>query len=166
MGNKKWVILIILSIGGTAFTNISTISRPDFSGTWLINEGKSEFGEHPLYIASRQIKVKQNDDDIFIERVNMDDSLSYSETISFDGQASKSITTVKRAKVARIKWDDSFEKFTEEADYSIEGDGNKPAFTSAETWSMSGDGNTLTIFTLFEVPAATYSIKAVYDRTN
>src|SRR5258705_13297845 len=62
--------------------------RANFSGDWVLNEGKSEMGQY-ANIVPKKIKVEQKNDSITISKTATSftgEEYSVTETLSFDGK--------------------------------------------------------------------------------
>jgi len=77
------VMLLISSLSLTAFAQ-----KTNFSGTWMLNEGKIQFGEVPHDFLSKRYEVNQDQTQITITRVSTDDDgkdKSLTDALNFNG---------------------------------------------------------------------------------
>jgi hypothetical protein len=135
----------------------------DFSGKWVLNVTKSEFGDIPLYAAVKQFDIKQNNDSIFIKKITIDENNHEKETtenISFNSQPSIQILDNKRTKKSAAQWSSNGQVLTIANNYSLPGEPEKIDYSFLQTWSLTEDGKELNV----NLKSPTYSIKAIYDK--
>jgi hypothetical protein len=140
----------------------------DFSGNWMVNKSKTQFGNAPEWILPKWFSVEQKQNAISIERTQADDSMkqrSFKESLSFDGTESTS-ETYKHAKIMSIlKWNEDGKTFSLSA-HSLD-ENNKAGASYSEVWSLEDNGKTLVIDRdVTQANGYKYNIKAFYDLIN
>ena len=72
------------------FHSATKADRTNFSGSWALNEGKSDFGERGARFATKAIKSRTKSDAITITRTTPSfqggDDVTTTETLGFDGK--------------------------------------------------------------------------------
>lgn len=150
---------------------LSFTSRPDrinFSGTWKLNEGKSELGEFGTRFAAKAIKVEQKEDAITIAKdvtTFNGDEVTRTETLTFDGKETESSGGFGNSKrKSTTKWSDDGKTLTISYTLTFEFNGETNEIKGTETWTLSDDGKTFTLQTNSTGPQGDFNTKAVYDK--
>jgi|GEM_PF-2456962 len=157
------VVLLIL------LNNSKTLAQQNFSGTWQINTGKSDFGKAPASTAVKKFEFNIKADSVFIQSVDIDQNGNESKSSSvyiLNGPAVVKPTTNNRTMTATMKWSKQTQAITRTGDYSQPGNG-EVALKVNETWNLTADGKELTITKSVENvanPESNYAIRAVYDK--
>jgi hypothetical protein len=156
---------VILSAANIINPNI------DFSGRWVIDLTKSDFGSSPHNLAYKQILVSQNPNSIIIENLltskNGSDSSSV-ETLSYDAKFSKVVLANTahgidtRFRAAAFANDGRSLTITE--NHEINQSGVIGKFKVTEIWTLSESGNELIVKKTFVFTDSTITIKAVYSK--
>lgn len=142
-----------------------TVPATDFSGSWALNEGKSELGQYGANSAAKKMKIEQGAESVKIVRTvaDMDGTeKEITETLSED--KASTITIANMTKKSQMKWAGDKQGFTVNAALSVDFGGQNFDLTSVETWSLSADGNTLTVSVAVSTPQGEINIKTVYDK--
>ncbi len=150
---RKLIFTLLVCSSMSAFAQ-----KTNFSGSWLVNKTKTDFGKAPESIIPKSIKVEQQSDKLTLTRINLNDALEeqppITELLSFNGQpfvrnhASGTVTTT-------LNWldDQSFKLI------------RKGSVTATETWTLADNGKTLLIDRNVEQPDGfKYETKCVYDK--
>jgi hypothetical protein len=122
-----------------AFGLLPAQAKPNFSGTWKLNAGKSDFGPMPAPEA-RTDKITHQDPDLkdsFTQSGPMGD-VAAEMKYSTDGKETTSTVRDNQVK-STAKWEG--EELVIAGKTSFEGGD----VTLADRWSLSADGKTLTI---------------------
>lgn len=157
---KKLILLLLLSSAVSAFAQ-----KTDYSGNYVINKSKIDFGQAPEWILPKKIQIIQGKGQMIIirtllnqqmeEQASVTDTLSYDSTPFLDNQR-----TPKRR--TRLKWqrEQSFVVTRE----SIGAD-DKLLVSGTEICTLEDGGKTLVINRSIEqADGMKYSIKAVYEK--
>jgi hypothetical protein len=142
--------------------------KTNFTGTWVINLSKSDFGESPLYTAPKQLKIVQDYDNIEIERVvitasGLDSTMH--EKVSLNGKPFEMITADQRTRVYKINWSKDEQILIEEYSSSYSGNASDVEYNTTEKWALTPDGLGLILDKQVKVANGyAYAIKAVYDK--
>ena len=162
--SKKLFVLLLAPAFLFAFT--TKTYRSNFSGTWKLNESKSDLGPMAQF-ATRAIKTDQKDDAISISRTapgfdGGDETTS--ETLSFDGKEIESTVLGNNKRKASAKWSDDGNTLSVKYVLNLDFNGQAFEVKGTETWTLSSDGKTLTVQTNAASPQGDITAKAVYDK--
>jgi lysophospholipase L1-like esterase len=141
--------------------------KTSFSGTWIINKSKINFGGAPEWVLPKEFIIDQQNDKIIIERAVLNEKMEehgYTEKLPFDGSVSRiTIYTGGKRNSSINKWNDD-EQTLVLITQGTTGD-NQPVSKIKENWSLSDDRNTLIIDWFAEdANGLKYTIKAFYDK--
>lgn len=159
---KKYLILSLMLISAiTVFAQ-----TPNFTGKWLLNKSKTDFGQAPEFVLVRSYTVSSTEKAITIERIALDPQMvehPATDTLSFDGKEASSTTYSGSKRTASFKWNDDKKSFTILSN-SINKEGN-PGAKVTDIWSLSPDNKTLTVErTVVNADGSSYPIKGIYDK--
>jgi hypothetical protein len=141
--------------------------RANFSGSWSLNEVKSELGNFGRF-AARKIKVGQKDDAIMISKTspsfNGGEDVTTMETLTFDGKASESTVFGNSKKSSVAKWSEDGQTLTINYTIAFERNGQTTEIKGTETWTLANEGKSLSVQTVSSSPQGERSTKALYDK--
>lgn len=149
------------------FSTAASIFKPDFSGEWALDQGKSALGEFGAMMAATKLSVKQEGDVITVVRYAsspMGESVT-TDKITLDGKESPSSGGMQgssRKTTSQLAADQNTVTVTSVTSMSF--DGNAFEITATETWSLSADGKTLTVDSNSSTPMGNNTIKQVYNK--
>jgi hypothetical protein len=160
---RKLFAVILASTAFFAFRPAPT----NFSGTWALNEGKSEFGQFGSRGAPSKIVVDQKVDAIAIDRTGSNfqgETVTSTESLGFDGKEVESTFLGSAKKKSSMKWAADQQSFT--VGYNILfGQGDRTfELKGTETWTLSADGKTLTVANTGSTPQGEFSTKMAFDK--
>ena len=142
--------------------------RANFSGTWALNEGKSDFGQRGSRFATKTIKVEQKEDAITISRTTPNfqggDDVTTTETLSFDGKESQSTVFETMTRKSALKWADDGQSFVISSTTSGERNGQSFSTSTTETWTLADGGKSLTLTAVRTTQQGEVTTKGVYDK--
>lgn len=162
---RKITSLAIVVTLACSFT-VARVYQANFSGSWTLNEGKSELGQFGRASASK-IVVDQKADNIVITRTStgMDGAVSDATETMVEGKESEStVFNGAGKKKSVLKWADDKNTFLISSNIAIDRGGQSMEFKTGETWSLSADGKTLTLSNAISSPQGDITTKAVYDK--
>ncbi|HVU95511.1 MAG TPA: hypothetical protein VHE34_09815 [Puia sp.] len=160
------------SLVGTSIITISLLApgricyaqKANFSGSWQLDQQRTELGNIPASAASNSIKVDQRKDSIFIERIGTTHVL---EGLPMNGMAAQ-VRFYGGTKMAAVEFVTGGLSMEESASYILDSaaiPGVVYPLTSKEVWTLSDSDRTLQIVrTVSTVSNGNYSIKAVYTK--
>jgi hypothetical protein len=158
------IVCFLLFFVTTAFRG--PVQQTDFSGTWVINKGKIQFGEAPEWVLPKGFTVSQQKDSMSIIRIMLDDQMGehpFTETLTYDGKESHNTTFQQVKKTSTLLWIADGKSFVLTTT-GITSDG-KPGNASKEIWSLDDEGQTLIVDrSVKQADGMEYTIKAYYDK--
>jgi hypothetical protein len=143
---------LLLALSGYAQT------KPNFTGTWKLNVGKSDFG--PIGGPDSRTDVIVQSEGMIKDDVNSDGQqgkISYSLNLKTDGTEAM-VHIANRDITISAKWDGPSLIMNQKFDY----EGN--AITAKNTWALSSDGNTFTISSHINSPMGELDQKQVFEK--
>ena len=161
---KKLLAAVVVSAALVSFS--TKADRANFSGSWALNQGKSELGQRAR--AATQIKAEQTDNAITISRTTPGfqggDDVTTTETLSFDGKESSSTVMGTATRKATLKWAEDGQSFVISSTTSGERNGQTFSFSSTETWALADGGKSLMITSVRTTQQGDVTTKAAYDK--
>lgn len=156
-------LFIAIAVFISANLNAQSVN---FSGTWMINKEKIEWGQAPEYVLPRRFTVQQNKKDINFLRTVLDNQLGehdYTERLSFDGTEQTTVIYSGAKRTSSLKWNDDKKTFT--ISTSNINPNQQGSNKITEIWSLIDDAKTLVVDRHVEQPdGLKYDIKAYYDK--
>ncbi len=140
----------------------SALLAADFSGTWVLNEDKSEIGEGRGGRAASQMVVEQKDNSLSIKSTRTGrngDERTNEETLTLDGKETKS-STERSETVSTATMDRDVLTILQKRTFTR--DGNTMESKSEQKWQL--DGTTLVIDAKSESSRGERQMKLVYDK--
>lgn len=166
MKNIRIFFTVLVALFAFAFT--SPVYDANFSGTWKLNEGKSDLGQFGSRGAAGKIVVDQKADGVTTTRTSTGfngQSVDQVETLNNDGkEVGSSVFNGMGKRKASVKWSADKNTMTVNATTAFEGNGQSFEIKVTETWSLSADGKTLTLSSVMTTPQGELTTKAVYDK--
>ena len=163
----------ILTMLGIACLPIVALAAPDFSGSWVRDNAKSDKDVYPLYWLTRGVDPgggggQGNADYVIAVRqdakmVQVTDPQRPLRTYALDGKPHTVPTDTGIAK-ATITAGLQGETLVIDTVQPYGGMPGNATMNVQEAWSVSADGKVLTITTTREVPATKQTLKAVFSR--
>ncbi|MFI5132941.1 MAG: hypothetical protein ACHQEB_01330 [Chitinophagales bacterium] len=161
-------LLIALAFSAVLFSFTTKPDKANFSGTWALNEGKSDFGQRGARFATKTIKVDQKADAIAISRTTPSfqggDDVTTTETLTFDGKEVQSTGFGNSTRKSTLKWADDGQTFTISSNTTMDRNGQTVTFTGTETWALGDGGKSLTVTTVRTTQQGEVTTKAAYDK--
>lgn len=123
--------------------------EPDgFSGEWILNEKKSEFGRMGVANSPNKMMLVMKGDTLNIERsyiIEWDDDTIYLDTMVLDGSEMKS-EFWNSPRVTSAELSETGDSITIKSTTIFNRDGQSREITSSEYWNLSENRDTLQIF--------------------
>lgn len=154
----------------------SAQSAPDFSGTWLLNQQKSEMPQprrpgggrperpgggpgRPSGLAAEKMTIVQQGDEL---RVQTEDPGGGTETVFNLGAGPQEVSTPRGPATVDAKWETGV--LVVERVQEFETPRGNMKIEQLQRWALSEDGNTLTQETVSQTPRGERRSKLVYER--
>ncbi len=156
---RTFFLLLILGL----FSLCWAADKPDFSGSYTLDEAKSNLSE-TRRMASKSLEVKQTAEKITITREYTNrsgESVSHTEELTLDGKVNK-VTVRNRTREVQVRWSDDDEQLIFTSEIEFERQGRSIKIQSKEKWTL--DGNTLTIESTNSSPRGERSATLLYTK--
>jgi hypothetical protein len=140
--------------------------KADFSGSWALNEGKSNLGESQ-YRGSLKITATQDANSLSLVRLSKgrdDEDRTTNEKYALDGSESQNTGFMNSVRKSKASWSADGKTLTINSTMAFERDGEKTEMKFSETWVLSADGKTLTIESSLTTPNGDMKQTRVYDK--
>jgi hypothetical protein len=162
------VMLLFATITFLLFGAAKILNRADFTGKWVINLSKSNFGDSPLYTAPKELEITQTSSYLEMKQTVIDDSGQDSTMrvkLWLNGQSSDMLTADQRTRLYRVSWSDDGQVMKEDYSSSHSGDAQREEYHTTEQWKLTPDGKELLLEKYVKVDNGTdYTINVVYDK--
>ena len=135
---KISLVLMLLSAGLFAQTN--------FSGTWALNESKSNFGDSQFRMASSNMVVTQDANVLTAEttRPGMDgNEMKSTAKYNLDGTPTENPVFNNVMRKSTVKWSADKTSITIASTMTFDMDGESRTMNSSETWKLAEGGKVL-----------------------
>ncbi len=163
MNTRKLLSAIIMVAVFCSFMPSSY--QPDFSGTWKLNEGKSDLGQFGSRGIATKIVAEQKADAIVLVKTSsmQGQENTTTETLPFSGKETE-LTTETSKKKSTLKWSADGNTMVISYDLAVTFNGQSFDIKGVESWSLSADGKNLTVNITRTTPQGEITTKAVYDK--
>lgn len=158
-------ILIGLGVFLLSVAN-SFAQKADFSGTWTLNDSKSDLGDSQFRGAFK-IAATQEANSLDLVRLSKgrnDEDRTSVEKYALDGFESQNTGFMNSVKKSKASWSADGKVLTINSVMTFERDGEKREFASSEVWSLSPNGKNLTIMSSFNTQNGEFKQIRVYDK--
>lgn len=168
MKRLLYIILIIFTLKASAqSTDVATATtsvspKLDFSGTFLINKSKTDFGKAPSYVIPVAFSIVQTGDTIIISRMYV--ASPGGQNVLTDTLSTGRTSKIKSGMVdytSVLYWNKDKNQFTINRQVSLGND--KVVGTIAETCALEENGKTLVLDKSVQ-GGVHYNIKGYYDK--
>ncbi len=140
--------------------------KANFSGTWTLNESKSNLGDSQ-FRGALKITATQDANSLTLARMmkgRNDEDISTNEKYTLDGSESQNAGFMNSVRKSKASWSGDGKVLTIKSVMTFERDGEKREFSSSEALSLSPDGKNLTIVSTFNTQNGEMSQTRVYDK--
>ena len=163
---KKLLAAVIVSSTLVSFSHKA--DRANFSGSWALNESKSDFGQRGARFATKTIKAEQKSNAITITRTTPSfqggDDVTTTETLGFDGKEVQSEGFGGSVRKSALKWATDEQSFSISSTTTGERNGQSFTFTGTDTWTLGDGGKSLLITSVRTTQQGEVTTKAAYDK--
>ena len=140
--------------------------RANFSGTWALNEGKSDLGQFANF-APRTIKVEQTNNAITIAKTapGFDgNETTQTETLPFDGKEVEITVFGTSKRKASVKWSDDGQTATITFTLMLDFQGQTTEVKGTETFTLADAGKSLVSQNNSSSSFGDIAAKGVYEK--
>jgi len=145
------------------FTSAGLLAQPNFSGTWSLNESKSNFGNSEFRFAAVTMVISQAGNTLSVESTQPGfdgGEMKQSAKYDLNGQPTDNPGFMDMVRKSVVTW--SADKSSMIVTTSMNFDGNE--FKTTETWKLSDAGKVITINQVMPGPDGDMNISLVYDK--
>ena len=164
--NTKVLAFILLNIC-LLTCGLTYGQKPNYAGSWTLNEGKSQLGDGRGRMAATKLKISQDANAIVLERTSKrqtGEEFTSKETITLDGKECENTLFENRTRKSTANWSADGKLLTINSTSVFERDGNKVEMKSVEIYKLSDDGNTLSIDVTASSPRGERKQTLAYDK--
>ncbi len=157
--------IALLFVGGLFASGVFA-ATPDFSGTWTLNEEKSEIGEG-RFRPTATLEVNQDKMNLTVvrTRIGRDGEERKRESVySLDGKET-TFEGERRTTVSTAHWSEDGKTLKIESKSSWTREGETFESKVVETWMLGDGGKTLSIQSISSSSRGEFSTDLVYDRS-
>ncbi|KPK86897.1 MAG: hypothetical protein AMS27_04090 [Bacteroides sp. SM23_62_1] len=118
------------------------------TGTWVLNESKSDFGDYGRMWASNKLIIIQKRKTLSMERFSSGPSgeeYNALENYTLDGMECENSFGDQMKKTSTVTWSEDKQSLTINSKLDIEAEGQQMTIDTIEILSLQDDGNTLVI---------------------
>ncbi len=152
-------VLLLVSAGLFAQTN--------FSGSWGLNESKSNFGDSQFRFAATTLVVTQEGNNLSVEGTmpGMDGGeMKTSNKYTLDAKTCENTGFMDMVRKSVVIWSEDKTSFTIASSMTFDMDGESREMKSSETWKLAEEGKVLLLESSFPTPDGEMKITAAYDK--
>jgi hypothetical protein len=163
----KIQLFALFVLGIFLFSSIDVFAqKANFSGTWNLNEGKSNLGDSQ-FRGSLKITATQDANALTLVRLSKgrnDEDRTTNEKYALDGTESQNSGFMNTVRKSKASWSADGKILTINSVMTFEREGEKREFKSTEAWSLSADGKNLTIVSTATMQGGEFKQTRVYDK--
>jgi len=141
-------------------------AKANFSGSWALNESKSNLGEGRGFRSARQLTVTQDGNNLTVARVRTNqsgESTTSTDKFTLDGKESVNASGRGGPSKAIVKWSADGKALNFAITRSFERDGQTTEFKSSEVWTLT-DAKTLSVQSTTVMQGNERKTTMVYDK--
>lgn len=162
---NKFAFLSLVVVAAALFS-FRVAAPVNFSGTWKLNEGKSELGQFGARAAASKIVVDQKTESVSITTTatGFDGSEMTNTDVLSEGKEVEGTGFGGAKRKSTLKWAADGQGFTINSNITFDQGGQSFEIQGKQVWSMNADGKNLTLSSTITTPQGEFSTKAVYDK--
>lgn len=161
-----FVSLLLLTLPLLPCNAMPMAKKAKFTGTWTLNESKSDLGEYGRFMASNKLVIIQKRKKLSIERFSTAPSgeeYNVMENYTLDGVECENTIFEISKKKSTVTWSEDKQNLTINSKLELEFEGQEMKIDSIEILSLQDDGNTLVIKGTYITDYGDMTITIVYD---
>lgn len=166
MKNSGRKLLSLVSISLLFFMQVAAQNGgTNFSGSWTLNESKSNFGDAPFRMAASLLEVKQEGNNLAIGRtVSGPDGqeMKMSGKYTLDGKENENLGIMDMKTKSTVTWATDKKSYTIASTTFFNMNGDTMEMKSSEIWKL--DGDKLIIDATNSMPDGEMKTSVVYDK--
>ena len=165
---KKLGLLILSSLFILMVIPLSAQnSNVNFSGNWVLNESKSNFGDSPFRMAPTTLVVKHDGINLSDERTQPGfdgGEMKTTEKLTLDGKVCENIGMMESKRKSTVAWSADKKAIAIATTMVFDMGGETREMKSSETWKLGEGGTTLIVESSMVSPEGEMKSTAVYDK--
>jgi len=164
--NARLISMFILMLSFLMISGKSFAQKPNFSGTFKLNESKSNTGQGPMRPAF-ELVVTQDVNSLAIQRKSKGrDGEDRVQNLKYtlDGKECENQGFMNSVSKSIVSWSADQKTLTINTTTVMDRDGEKMEMKSTEAWSLSADGSTLSLEVNRTSPNGDVKQTLVYDK--
>lgn len=159
---QKFLAFAVIAVVMSSFTGVQVTN---FSGTYTLNEGKSELGQFGGRGVATKIVVDQKGNDVSVTRTNNMNGQPMTVTENLvEGKESETTLFNNAKKKSTLKWAADGQSFSITYSILFEANGQNFEVKGVENWGLAPDGKVLTLQSTITTPQGEVTLKAAYDK--
>jgi hypothetical protein len=142
-------------------------SATNFSGTWVLNEAKSKFGDSQFRMAAATMIVKQEGNNFTSDRTQPGfdgGEMKTTEKLTLDGKVCENTGAMDSKRKSTAIWSTDNKSLVIATTLVFDMGGQATEMKSSETWKFGENNATLLIETSFAAPDGEMKTSLVYDK--
>jgi hypothetical protein len=160
-------ILVTLLVLSYAFPLFAQTTGVNFSGTWSLNESKSNFGDSQFRFAATSIVIKHEGNNLTDERIQPGfdgGEMKTTEILTLDGKVCENTGMMDSKRKSTVTWSADNKSITIATSMVFDMGGESSEMKSSETWKLGEDGKSLIMESVFSSPNGDMKTTIVYDK--
>jgi len=140
-------------------------ANADFSGSWTLNESKSELGQYGGRMSARKMTITMDANGLSAEKTvaGQDGETKRTDKLTFDGKVTESPFFGTNVRKSTAKWSADGQALAVNWSAVFDGNGQQIEIKGDDTWKL-GEGGTLIIESTSTSSFGTIKTKLVYDK--
>jgi hypothetical protein len=164
--NRSLILLITFLFVFSLSTAFAQAKKTDYTGTWTLNENKSQLGEGPGRRAASKMVITQDDKTLNNEKTSTRQSgetITAKEKYNLDGSETDNSQN-DRKKKSIASWSADMKDLTINSTTIFERDGNSMEIKTTEIYKLGSDGISLIIETTSSSSFGEFKTSLFYDK--
>lgn len=158
------VTLLFLTYASTIFAQTGSVN---FSGTWSLNESKSNFGDSQFRMGATSLVVKHEGNNLSDERTQQGfdgGEMKTTETFTLDGKVCENTGMMDSKRKSTVAWSADKKSITISTTMVFDMGGESREMKSSETWKLGEEEKSLIVESTFATPDGDMKTTLFYDK--
>ena len=158
------IILLLLSFGPAIYAQTGNVN---FSGTWKLNESKSNFGDSQFRMAATVMVVTHDGNNLSDNRTQPGfdgGEMKTTEKLTLDGKVCENTGFMDSKRKSIVTWSEDKKSMTIASTIAFAMEGETREMKSSEIWKLGDDGKSLTMVSIFSSPDGDMKTTLFYDK--
>jgi hypothetical protein len=141
--------------------------KVNFSGNWVLNETKSNFGDSQFRMAATLLIINHQDNILTDDRTQPGfdgGEVKTTEKLTLDGKECENTGMMDAKRKSVVTWSEDKKSITIASTIVFNMNGDVMEMKASETWKLGEDGKSLLMETLFASPDGDIKTSLVYDK--